>query len=232
MSHSKIEWKIRNPTEDDFPRMQEICKLVYPFSGPWTTAQLSSHQKIFPNGQLLAVDPSNQNVVGMALSLIVRWDDYSIRDTWKDFTDSGFFTNHDPVHGRTLYGAEVMVDPNYRGQGIGHVLYEARRKLTMDLGLLRIRAGARMRGYGTYANEYTPEEYLLAVLRKQIFDPTISFQVKEGFKVLAVVSDYLGKDPESLGYAALIEWLNPHVAKSEDYEMEKAYFLKTFGEIL
>jgi hypothetical protein len=30
-----------------------------------------------------------------------------------------------------------------------------------------------------------------------------------GFKVLKVVSGYLQYDPESLGYAAVIEWINP-----------------------
>jgi hypothetical protein len=34
--------------------------------------------------------------------------------------------------------------------------------------------------------------------------------------VLAVVHAYLRNDPESLGYAAVIEWLNPAVALPED----------------
>lgn len=34
---------------------------------------------------------------------------------------------------------------------------------------------------------------------------------------LAVASDYLHHDPESLGLAAVIEWLNPEVGKPEDY---------------
>ncbi|MHB1299151.1 MAG: hypothetical protein ACYC0B_11535, partial [Gemmatimonadaceae bacterium] len=36
--------------------------------------------------------------------------------------------------------------------------------------------------------------------------------LNRGFEVLAVVEGYLRHDPESLGWAALIEWLNPAVA--------------------
>ena len=45
----------------------------------------------------------------MAASLVISWDDYEVTGTWGDFTDRGLFTNHDPVNGRTLYGAEVEV---------------------------------------------------------------------------------------------------------------------------
>jgi hypothetical protein len=34
--------------------------------------------------------------------------------------------------------------------------------------------------------------------------------------VLAVVPNYLGSDPESRGYAAVIEWLNREVATPEE----------------
>ncbi|MCI0391401.1 MAG: hypothetical protein MOB07_21890 [Acidobacteria bacterium] len=37
------------------------------------------------------------------------------------------------------------------------------------------------------------------------------------FFVLAIVVGYLRHDPRSLGYAAVIEWLNERVAKPEDY---------------
>ncbi|MBC7385057.1 MAG: hydrolase, partial [Cryobacterium sp.] len=48
-----------------------------------------------------------------------------------------------------------------------------------------------------------------AVEAKKIWDPTLSFQLNRGFKVVQVVSDYLRHDPESRGYAAIIECINP-----------------------
>ena len=113
-----------------------------------------------------------------------------------------------------MYGAEVMVDPERQGMGIGSRLYDARRELVVRLGLRRIRAGARLRHYHQYAAEMTPSEYVARVERGELSDPTLSFQLKRGFRVIAVVSGYLRHDPESLGFAAVIEWLNPAAPES------------------
>ncbi|HEX9636855.1 MAG TPA: GNAT family N-acetyltransferase, partial [Acidobacteriota bacterium] len=136
--------------------------------------------------------------------------------SWLDFTNYGMFTNHDPENGRTLYGAEVMVDPAAQRRGVGSKLYQARRALVQRLGLRRIRAAARLRGYHRHAKRLSAEEYVRKIVRGELRDPTLSFQIKHGFEVIAVVEGYLRHDPESLGYAAVIEWLNPEVAKPED----------------
>jgi ribosomal protein S18 acetylase RimI-like enzyme len=208
---------VRNTRREDFDGIMQVCGEVYPESPPWTTAQLESHLNVFPEGQFVAIDVPAQRVVGMAASLIVRWDDYDMGGNWRDFTDQGMFTNHDPVNGRTLYAAEVMVRPRTQGRGVGKKLYAARRVLVRRLKLLRIRAGARLRGYHRYADRMSADEYVNRVVRKELSDPTLSFQLSQGFRVLAVVRGYLMHDPESLGYAAVIEWLNRWVAKPEDY---------------
>jgi GNAT superfamily N-acetyltransferase len=208
---------IRGTTRADFESIIEICRRVYPESPPWTTAQLASHLDVFPEGQFVAVDQERPGrVVGMAASLIVLWDDYATGDAWRDFTDHGMFTNHDPEAGRTLYAAEIMVDPDLQGRGVGKALYAARRELTRRLGLRRIRAGARLRGYHAHAGAMDAGTYAAKVARGEIFDPTVSFQIKQGFRIIGVVSGYLRHDPESLGYAALIEWLNPEATTVPD----------------
>jgi GNAT superfamily N-acetyltransferase len=208
---------VRQTTPADFPGVIAVCRAVYPESPAWTEAQLLSHHQVFPEGQLVAVAPSDGAVIGMAASLVVLWDDYEFTTSWRDFTEHGTFANHDPVRGRTLYGAEVMVHPDWQGRGVGSVLYRAREALVQRLGLLRIRAGARLRGYHRVAGSLGAGEYVVRVVRGELADPTLSFQLRRGFRVLAVVPGYLRHDPESLGYAAVIEWLNPEVARPEDY---------------
>jgi ribosomal protein S18 acetylase RimI-like enzyme len=215
---------VRGTRPEDFPGIIALCRTVYPESRPWNRDQLASHLATFPHGQLVAVAVPGDLVVGMAASLIVKWDDYERSGTWRDFTAHGTFSNHDARHGRTLYGAEVMVDPTRRRQRIGHRLYEARRAIARDLRLLRIRAGSRLRGYHRYATRMSAEEYVIAILEGRLKDPTLSFQLREGFRVFAVVSGYLPNDPESLGYAALIEWLNVDVATPEDFAGRDARF--------
>ena len=163
----------------------------------------------------MAITPENGRVVGMQANLIVLWDDYDIEDTWRDFTDRGYFTNHDP-DGHTMYGAELMVDPTVQGRGVGSIIYETRHSLVRRLGLWRIRAGARLAGYADHAEEMGPEEYVKRVERGELRDPTLSFQIKRGYRVLAVVEDYLKRDPASGGWAAVIEWVNPEAAPVEE----------------
>lgn len=215
--------EVRQTREEDFAAIRSLCEAVYPQSPPWQERHLASHLRVFPEGQFVAVDSHSGEVVGMAASLIILWDDYEHRDTWLDFTDWGMFTNHDPQHGRTLYGAEVMVHPRFQRMGIGKRLYLARTALVRNLGLLRIRAGARLRGYHLVANELTAEEYVREVVSGKRREPTLSFQLREGFHVFDVVPGYLQNDPESLGWAALIEWINPDVAQPEDYRLQQEW---------
>lgn len=200
---------VRQTTVADFPAIIALTRSVYPGAMPWSEHQLASHLNVFAAGQLVAVEPDTGVLHGMAASLVVRWDEYDVSMPWRDFTDGGMFTNHDPVNGRTLYGAELMVDELCRGRGVGSALYAARERLTREMGLLRIRAGARLRDYHQHAAAMPPHAYVDAVVRGELVDRTLSFQLRRGFRVLAAVTNYLHHDPESLGHAAVIEWLNP-----------------------
>jgi GNAT superfamily N-acetyltransferase len=226
VSRPVLDIVVRNTRPEDFPGIIQASREVYPGSPPWNEFQLASHLRVFPEGQFVAVERESQRVLGMAASLIVLWDDYQMDASWRDFTAEGTFANHDPEHGRTLYGAEVFVLPGVQGKGVGKKLYRARRDLVRRLGLLRIRAGARLRGYHRHASRMSADDYVIRVVRGDLRDPTLSFQLKEGFHVLAVVSGYLRHDPESLGYAAVIEWINDKLARPEDYAGRNNKFVK------
>ena len=219
---------IRQTQPGDFPGIIALCLAVYPETPPWTEAQLASHLRVFPEGQWVAVSPED-GVIGVAASLIVLWDDYDFTTSWRELTAAVTFVNHDPVRGRTLYGAEIMVHPAWQGRGVGKRFYAEREALARRLGLLRIRAGARLRGYGRYAGSMSVEQYVIRVVRGELTDPTLTFQLRRGFRVLAVVPGYLAHDPESLGYAAVIEWLNPEVARPADYAAGDPRFRSTAG---
>jgi GNAT superfamily N-acetyltransferase len=224
----RSEVVVRNTRPEDFPQIIEMTREVYHESPSWKAEQLASHLAVFPEGQFVAVEEETGRIVGMAASLIVLWDDYDMTSSWRDFTEHGTFTNHDPQNGRTLYGAEVMVRPNEQGRGIGQKLYAVRRALVRRLGLLRIRAGARLAGYHLHADRLTPEQYVKKVVAGELKDLALSFQLKQGFVPLAVAPDYLHHDPESLGFAAVIEWLNPEVATPENYSRQQKRFRTQF----
>lgn len=208
---------VRNTRPEDFGAIASLSQAVYPNEKPWSPTALARHLEVFPEGQFVAVEQATGRILGMAASLIVLWDDYGQHGNWREFTSAGTFSNHDPS-GRTLYGAEVMVQPRAQGMGVGQRIYAARRDLVRRLGLLRIRAGARLRGYHKHAARMSADQYVLKVVKGKLRDPTLTFQLKQGFRVLYVVKDYLTYDEPSRGYAAVIEWLNSEVATHPDYD--------------
>ena len=225
MANTSGEVRVRNTQPRDFEAIGDLCRRVYPDTTPWQPEQLASHLRVFPEGQFVCVAGPEERVVGMSAGLIILWDDYETLDCWEEFTANGMLTNHDPHRGHTFYGAEVIVDPTLQGHGVGGKIYAARRALVERLGLWRIRGGARLRDYHTYAGVMTASEYVVAVVHGFLTDRTLGFQLHEGFHVIAVVPHYLTEDPETLGYAAVIEWLNPLVVQPEHYADRPSLYL-------
>ena len=217
MTETNPQISARHTQPRDVAGIIELCQRVYPDTPPWRPEQLYSHLRVFPEGQLVAVVGPEERVVGMGASCIVLWDYYHLLDNWETFTANGMFTNHDPIQGRTLYGAELIVDPALQGHGIGSRLWGAQRALAERWQLWRIRGGGRLRDYHTYADQLTAGDYVLQVVQGLLWDRTLSVWLHEGCHVLAVVPHYLDDDPETLGYTAVTEWLNLQVVQPEHY---------------
>jgi len=221
---------IRPMTLDDIPEVVALSQRVY---GPtaWRESDLRSHLEVFPQGQLVAINKAaprsrSGEIVGNAASLIVNWSDYDFTTTEYEITGLGKFHTHDPAQGRTLYGADVSVHPERRRMGIGKKIYAARRRLCRDLGLVRVRAAARLGGYHRVAQRLTPEDYVVQVINGELTDPTLSFQLREGFRVIAVVREHQDGDPESHGHVAIIEWVNHKLASPLELKARDPRFRK------
>lgn len=204
---------LRLAKADDIDALVALNKICFPDMAEenvvWSRSQLTAHQKLFPQGQIIA--ELNGKPIGAIASLIVDMGNTPYRPhTYAGITDGGYFHNHTP-EGDTLYGADVYVSPEVRGLGVGALLYEARRCLCKQFNLKRILAGGRLHGYSKFAHEMTPEEYVQTVQTGKIKDLVLSFQLKEDFIVRGILRHYI-TDPQSRNFATLIEWQNP------DYE--------------
>lgn len=208
---------VRNTAPEHFPGIAEIASLIYPDITPWNSQYLESHLSVFPQGQFVAVEQGSGLVVGVCSGLVVDWDRLPDTSTWDALTAHGMYTNHDPINGSTLFAADVMVRPGFQGQGIGRRLYKRGRfDLARQLGLRRVVAGSRLRGYHRFADKLTPEQYTEEVVQGRLNDPTLSFQLHLGFRVVSVIGGYFPGDPESRGFAAIIEWLTEEVADLDE----------------
>jgi GNAT superfamily N-acetyltransferase len=196
---------VRNTTNADIQPLIELQRRVYPDIPYWRKLLLLNQLDVFPEGQFVA--EIDGELVGAASSLVVLWDEWQVEHTWKEITARGSFDTHNP-EGHTLYAAEVFVHPHKRGTGIGHALYEQRRRLCRNLNLKRIMACGRLPGYHRYADQMSAELYAQKVVWGDLHDTVLSFQLHEGFHYCGIVHDYIPEDSESCGYAALIVWLN------------------------
>ena len=197
---------IRQMTFSDIPNVVELQQHVFPGMPTWEPEELAHHLAVFPEGQLVAVDEHGK-ILGSASSLIIDWDDYSEDAKWSTITGNGSFDTHNHL-GKTLYGADMGVDPAAHRHGIGSRFYTARKEFIRRHGLKRLLTGGRIPGYAQVSDNLTPMEYVTEVIAGKRMDPTLSFQLSNGMVVLDVVPEYL-EDRQSHGFATLLEWLNP-----------------------
>ena len=164
----------------------------------WPSSFLQYYISIFPEGQFCA--EVNGRIVGSSSSLIVSLKPDYADHRWNNITGQGLFTNHNS-NGDSLYGADISVHPEFRCRGIATMLYNARKDLSIRLNLRRIIAGGRLYNYYKYAKIMSAQGYAEKVVKGELKDSVLSFQLKNGFKFIKVLPNYL-YDKYSLNYAS------------------------------
>lgn len=202
-----FEWNLilRDLTLDDHPAVVRLQQICFPGIPPWTFEQFESQLTIFPEGQI-GIECDGK-LVASSSSLILRYDEQTDWHNYKKLSDSGFIRNH-VADGDTLYGIEIMVDPNFRGMRLSRRLYDERKELCRHKNLARIMIGGRIPGYGQHADTMTAREYIEGVMDKSLFDPVLTAQLSNGFALQGLIPNYLPSDHESRGYATFLEWKN------------------------
>ena len=193
----------------DISDIVELQKQSFPHMAKdgviWNEHHLESHIKIFPEGQHCA--EIGGKIIASASSLVTSLTSEYQEHTWKYATDNGMFTNH-TLKGDSLYGADISTHPDSRGLGIATMLYDARKDLAIKLNLRRMIAGGRLFNYCEYAEKMSAQEYAEKVVSGEIEDLVLSFQLKNGFKFIKILPNYM-RDTRSLNNASFIEWINP-----------------------
>jgi ribosomal protein S18 acetylase RimI-like enzyme len=210
---------IRNITKQDIPQIVNLQRKSFAdmaeYDMIWPSFYLKSHIDIFPEGQFCAEVVYNEEcykikkkkmIVGSASSLIVTLEPPYAEHTWYEITGRGMFLNHDN-RGDSLYGADISIHPQFQRQGIASMLYDARKDLAKRLNLRRIITGGRLYNYYIYADKISPLEYVNKVIAGEIKDPVLLFQLKNGFRFIKILPNYL-YDKKSLNYASFMELLN------------------------
>ncbi|GAA5505664.1 GNAT family N-acetyltransferase [Novipirellula caenicola] len=204
---TEFEWKIvvRQLTIDDYDALVEIAKRCFPGMEPWGRDQIESQLAIFPEGQICV--EIDGKLAASSSSLILEYDSSLEWHNWKAIADGGYIRNHKPK-GDTLYGIEIMVDPEYRGMKLSRRLYDARKELCRQKNLSQIIIGGRIPGYHKHADKMSARQYIDSVVEKENYDPVLTAQLSNGFIVRGLTPNYLPSDTESCGYATHAIWSN------------------------
>lgn len=206
---------VRNARPDDLDGIYDCQAAAYAGFGAGGLCdhrQLGLQIEAFPEGQLVAVlpdasAPSGERIVGYAMALIVSLDEDSPWYSYSEITGDATFSTHDPA-GDTLYGADIGVDPEFRGRGVASELYAARREILTRFNLWRMVAGGRIPGYSKLAGKMSAEDYVAKVQAGELRDPALNAHLKAGYQVRGLHMGYL-RDAQSLNYATFLEYINP-----------------------
>lgn len=171
----------------------------------WSESSIENLISKFPEGQFVLL--ADDIIVGCALSIIVKYDEFGDDHSYKQITGNYSFSTH-TAKGDVLYGIEVFIHPDFRGLRLGRRLYDARKELCEKLNLKAVVFGGRIPNYHKYADELKPREYLNKVKLREIYDPVLTFQLSNDFHVKKILKNYMPDDSQSQEYATLLQWDN------------------------
>jgi len=188
-----------------FPTLAEV-ELI-------TAAHYRAHVARFPEGQLAVVTRTGRPVA-CSTDFRTTIDLDHIEHRYIDAVDHNWLGHHDPA-GHWLYGADIGVLPEYRRRGLARRLYVARQALVRRLNLEGHVAGGLLRGYGAWKDRLPVDEYVTRVVDGRLVDPTLTVQLRCGFRVHGIIQNYVS-DPSCDNKAAFIVWWNPEYREPPD----------------
>ena len=188
--------------------LEELEHLCFPTVDPsdlTSAATILQQCERFPEGGFVVMD--GDRAVGFAMGIFVDFDLDDYQHHIDDAVGPTGADLHDP-HGEWYYGTDIVVHPDYRGLGIGRRLYELRKDLVRRYNRAGIIAGGVIPGFADHKHEMTADEYVQKVAAGELFDPTLSFQISNGFEARGAIAGYM-KDEAVDDYASFIVWHNP-----------------------
>ncbi len=162
----------------------------------------------FPEGNFVVLDEGRP--VGMGLGILVEFDFAHTSHALVDITGENGVEHHSIDH-PWYYGTDISVYPEYRGRGIGRRLYELRKDCVRRLGKRGIVAGGVIPGYADHIDAMSAQAYIDKVVAGELYDPTLTFQLENGFEARGVIPGYLD-DPTVGNNSVLIVWENPDIS--------------------
>ncbi len=201
--HSNKDYIISSIDAKHVEELEELQRIVFPTlldEERFHAAQYLKHIEIFPEGQLMVLFQGK--VIAATSTLRYNFDMNSPYHQFSDIMGGGWLTTHQP-NGAWLYGLDVSVHPAHRGKGLARLIYRTRHEIVTSLKLKGQVIVGMMSGYGKLKESLSAEEYFEKIKSKELFDPTVSVQMKMGFEPQLLIPNYLS-DPICDDYGILL----------------------------
>ncbi|MDH3498989.1 MAG: GNAT family N-acetyltransferase [Acidimicrobiia bacterium] len=208
---TEFTFTVTNLTKELAAQCAALELAAFPSADPselLSEADMVAYADTFPDGFFVILD--GDKVIGQGAGIYLDFDFDHPQHTIMGITGDHQCANHDP-DGDWYYGTDIVVHPDYRRRGIGRKLYDLRKGLVVNDAKLGIIAGGYLAKFYEHKHEMSAQEYCDKVSASELYDPTLTMQIENGFEVRGVLANYLA-DEKNDGWAALIVWENPEMA--------------------
>ncbi len=197
---------LRNPTIEEAEKMARIERERWPVELANSVENIASRIETFPHGQWAAT--LDDEIVGVIFAQrLTRLFFESTPWSYDALTDHGTFRGSHDLGGEIYQLVDVSVSRAGKGNNLGRRLVDRQVEFARGLdGVKRILGFTRPVKFHEH-DEVSMDEYVQ--LRgddgKQI-DPVLSFHLDNGASLVQPVERYRPDDPDTCGYAVLIEY--------------------------
>jgi hypothetical protein len=148
---------IRMARSEDVPVCHAIDVEAWGEDSAASEEMMLERIRSYPFGNLVAIDPSSEEIVGSVWSMPIT-SDAGIR-TWSSTTGNGSYGSACDPFGDVTFGVNVSARKAYAGQKLGQILIIRGVEIGWCLGRRFAMMGARIPCYHLWQHVLTPDDY-------------------------------------------------------------------------